>query len=372
MPLHTTSYVVLFCFVLGALTPAWAQAESDDADTRPTTESDDEDVLPPAQSEREARTAEMNSDVLRVGLLDIRPTFEAENLVSMAERQQATLGLLQITQEINVQKSLAIPQESIMKTLGLAEKAAFQKCWVDPACLTLALKPANLDIVVATKLRVVEINPTELTDNEGNPLELGPADSQGGKKQIFADYSLFIRLIDLKNHRILREILLNHTDYAQLIDQTRTKYRAALKEMGLIVDRPEGMAKPDSGPDDVDALYKAPVSTHDPKLGLKIGAYTTLGMAVLTGAAGIAFGVLSDKAKDDAGNAVTIASLEDSDSKRRTYMITSNVMYGLAGAFAVTSIVLFVLGYQNSDQFASTGGVMVTPDGAMFNAQLTF
>ncbi len=307
-----------------------------------------------------------NARNLRIGVMEVRSTFEAENAVSDLTRGRIFEYLQMTSEEINAAQRTVIPHNNVMKYLGPAEKSMYNKCWIDASCLAKALKASDLDLVVVSKLRMTAIGPKPEMQAGMN------TDSPLPRQQ--AEYSLFIRLVDLRRSRVMAESLQTEYDSSKLPNLGQQGYRRMLVNAGLITDRPIGMVVPISTPDDADAIYKAPAPAKTRNLGLKVGAWTTLSLAAVSGALGLTFGVLSNKARDDAKKALTIQDLKDKDDQRETYMITSNVMYGLGGAFLVSSIVLFVLDIQDKgpETFGSGGGISVTPDGFFVQAQTRF
>jgi len=100
------------------------------------------------------------------------------------------------------------------------------------------------------------------------------------------------------------------------------------------------------------------------RTGLKVGAWTTLGLAVAAAGAGVAMGVLSGSEQDEANDLsrVYLVAQEHHD-KATTYALTANILFAAAGAAAITSGVLFYLGYRKTEKMSAS--VMPIPSGAM-------
>lgn len=366
---------VCLCICLVFTPSALAQTQSDD---------DDHPVGATSPGAGQATTGREVSNVLRIGVLGVRPTFEAERRVPQAERERMNKALFATTEEINFAERLVIPTESVLKYLGPREQSEYMKCWLNPSCLQQTLAPANLDLVAVGNLRLAEIDRSKvLTDD--TPLDGTGSffDKPQQEELFFAEYTLFIRIIDIRRGRILRELLVTHTDVSRLPEMGRSAYREALVQLGFITDRPVHALV--TGDDDQDDDFTA-VQTIDDIVrpepvrnrGMKIAAWTTFGLGLAAEALGLTFGVMSSNAQRDAENATSPAGMRSADSDRRTYMITANVMYGTGGALLITSAVLFALGYSNNDVVGSGGdapepqpaltggGLGVLPEGGLF------
>lgn len=358
--------------------------------------SDDDEVVEVVETEVDTDEATPEKRLLRLGVLNVRATYDAERFVSESVRRSISQKILGEMEKVNT-PSVVVPHSSLMKLMGPRERVKYDTCWIDRECLAIALKPANLDVIVASKLRVKEIDTTHFVDDKGRKIELDltgeksgffEADKMDKGETPFAEYTLFIRILDIRGQRIMREVLVSHTDYSRLPELGERELHQALLALGFISDMPSDMGpdyRSDDGGDKPVPVIVQPEISADPtrKLGVKIAAWTTFGTGLLAGGLGLLFGQLSNSAQSDAEWATTPKEFEDSDAKRETYMITANAMYGTGGGLLLTSLILFAVGYYEDDDSGIAGsagdappvpltGVMVTPDGFFVNTQTRF
>jgi len=372
-----TRDVFLFVVVLAMLaisSPAMAQMISDDDDSY-IPESGTETVQD-GQPDQFAADAE----VLKFGVLRVKPTYEAKEHLGQGVLDKVYSYLLKATDEVNVGKKEVLAHEKVMKSVSSRGKILFEKCWIDQDCLSIALKPVNLDMVIASKISLVKIG------NLGKQSSFADEAVVQEKVDISADYTLFIRIIDTKNQKVLKEILVNHTDPRRLPELGLQEYRKALVELSLIVDDPSLFTEKDGnfrdGLDATDIIGNAPAPMKNKEL--KIAAFTTLGLGIVAEGLGLTMGLLSNKAQKDAENAATIGSVRSNNKDSKNYALAANILYGAGGGLLISSVVLFVLGYSD-DGYGSGGGefdidepiqpkgsVTVTPDGFYLQARARF
>lgn len=361
----------LTLFALGFVcraSSAWA-IESDDETpiTRP--------AVTGSATPNEDRTAppQMQSE-LRIGLLEMRPNFEAERAVPETVRAKLAGDLQQTMNEINTRPKVLIPNLSVMKNLGPRERALYDTCWVDPDCLASALTAANLDTVLVGKLRfkaqdaaaVVAPNPTSIFGNTGKERALG-------------EYTLLVRLIDLRQKRILREFVVNHTDYTRLSELAQTELRKQLVALGLLSSGESAPLAASSAESlntplnlDTEVLKTLARPTNSRARILKATGWTTLTLGVIgTGMGGI-FGLLAKKKETDLKNNSNPGSFHNLRKQCKTYTTTANALYGTGGGLLLTSIVLLSVGYTDHGDAGSAGGVFASGDGVFFSAQTRF
>lgn len=353
---------------------AWAIESDDDMPTNRAPANDGRYVSVPT-APVQAPTAPVTRE-LRVGLLEMRPNFEAERAIpesvrlKMAADFQAALG------DINARPKIVIPTASIMKMLGPREKAQYDTCWVDAACLGKALESAGLDIALVGKLRMKEL--------EGSVATAPALDSFGHKVEnhVSGEFSLFMRLVDLKQGRTMREFVVTHTDYTRLGELGVAELHKNLVSAGLLVADPrEAAANLAVAPvaakekDDLDvttlkALAEPP--RQRPKLYKAFG-FTTLALGLVAEGLGGTFGYLSKKKQDDEKKVAVASDFKSLRDDRKKYMILANSMYGTGGAFLISSVVLLTLGYLDQGQpDGAGGGVFITRDGVMVGAHTRF
>ncbi|MBW1810862.1 MAG: hypothetical protein JRJ87_21905 [Deltaproteobacteria bacterium] len=90
-----------------------------------------------------------------------------------------------------------------------------------------------------------------------------------------------------------------------------------------------------------------------------------LGTSLATLGTGIAFGVLGQDIADEQGTQYNSSR----DGTGRDYTLTANVMFGLAGAAAITSVILF---FFVEDDAPETSNVSILPSGAGVQALVRF
>ena len=391
------------------LVPGWGFAmESDDEDALPLPQAPKGSPVPPpvesAPVPTGVQTAQPKADPgipeVRIGIMEVRPTIEAERSTSQSFREKLTGFFLQKAEEINAFPRTVMPNESVMKLLGPKERILYNKCWVDPTCLSMALAPANLDLVLVSKLRFVEVDPSaiikdsmkdQMTKEELTRAQVDVKlnDEKGNKKEI-GEYSLFVRMIDLKKRRIVKEILVTQTDYTRLAEEGMQRLHEALVAVGMITDKPMAMTeKPRPADDSGSLILNSPVPKEIDmdQRGERAGAYTLLAFAAVSGALGIGFGALSNNAYEDANNVAPgdgfAKKIKDKNAEGKKWMIASNTLYGAAGLFAIGSAILFYFGYRElptsnpvpdggTSVPAPTAGVSFSPDHVFFQACAQF
>ncbi len=355
--------------------PGVSFAQSDDDDTVPMS-SDDADTVQTGNDAQRGPTREkaeqLDQKVFRIGVLEMRPTFEVEQKIEASKRELLTRAVTEETKEINAFNNTVIPHEEIVKTMGPRELVLYNRCWLDPGCLQVALKPASLDILIAGKVRMSAVDPSTLTEGGmapsmgTNPIGAAP------KEQMFAEFTLFVRIIDLPNRRVLKEILVTQTSMERLAEVGQQEYHKSLIELGLITEVPVLMTSP-SNSDDMALLYEdLPQPQLERNPGVGIAAWTTLATGVVAEGLGLVFGYLSNKEQSNADKAASIPELKDYNDKSRTYMITSNAMYGTGGALLLTSVILFIVDWQNAKNIGAGGGIGITDDGVLLKADVEF
>ena len=354
-----------------------------------------------------ART--VNRDTMRIGVLDIRSTFDAERHVNKTVRSQLFQALIETTEQINAVNRVVIPNDSLMKLLDPRQKLSFRKCWINRICLAKVLKPNNLDIIVASKLRMKKISEGTIVDSEGKSIHVdlekevdtGVLGGSERKPDVFAEYSLFVVVFDTQRGRKFAEVFVQDTDTRRLRDKVRKEMYDQLKRVGLIREQ-EAAAAGIAVADDEDAIGPeepvaddapapvAPVTTtpsdedgpiqydDTTKTGrdLKIAAWTTFGAGILAEGLGVTFTLLSKQAHDKAmKTAATSKELQNLRDDQDTYGLSANILYGVGGGLLATSLVLFILDWTDvleGGSGGSGGGVAVTPDGVYVNYQLRF
>jgi hypothetical protein len=348
---------VCLLLVLGMTSAATAQMRSDDDDYTAPASDDDDDGRMYGTSPSSSQNA-VDSSMLHIGVLSVRPTFEAKQQVPKAVRDRIDQLIFSTTEEINFAERQIVPFDSIMKQLGPREQKQYMTCWLNPMCLSKTLEPAKIDITIASKLRMVQVQGEPAGDPSTSIFE-----NQQVEKPILAEYSLFIRIIDTKRGRILREVLVTHTDIGRIPEMGQKAYREALMQLGFIVDRPIGAATV-SDADDADTMAIEEAIKPEPvqNKGMKIAAWTTLGLGLTCEVLGLTFGVLSKQKQNDAESATTLTGLRSANDDRNTYMITANTMYAVGGGLLISSVVLFVLGYSSDDVVGSGGGDSGSPE----------
>ena len=97
---------------------------------------------------------------------------------------------------------------------------------------------------------------------------------------------------------------------------------------------------------------------------MDIAPWLALGLTVAAGATGGALGGLAMQDKSTAdGELKGSPDFEDAEDGAASKALIADVMFGVAGAAAVATVVLFLLGMDDDDSPA-TGAVMPTPGGA--------
>ena len=369
---NRSAYVLLFILTAFLVFPSLGNA-SDDEDgaaqskNRPVSDDSDSGL---SQSANDQSSEPIDQTEIRVGVMEVRPNFDAERFVPVSVRNKIYEYLIKTSEEINARSRVVLPHNTVMKYLSKKRKNYYMKCWLNSRCLAKALKPAKLDIVIASKIRMKEIDPSFF----GGSKDFRSGSLKTQEEQLFAQYTLFIKMIDIQKKQTLKKIFVENTDLNRMPDMAQESTRQALAELGLIVEQPKEMVM--VTPDDEPETAPVPKPLPEPvrNLGLKIGAWTTLGASVLAGGAGLTFGYLAKDAHDKADNAGSPGEIKDLNEKVDTYKITANVMYGLGGALLATSLTLFIIDWTDSDDSASGagGGIAVTPDGAFVQFRTEF
>lgn len=371
---RVTRYVSVFALIIGLFaqgTLSYAQQVSDD----------DDSYFPEAGETTDVQQNTVkHEETMRVGILKVKPTFEAKQYIPQQLLDKINRYLVTTTNEINASPKIIVPFGKIMSSLSTRNKILYDKCWIDHDCLSIALKPANLDLIVASKIRLVEIaKPGEIADFTDSAVVKT-------KKDIAAEYTLFIRVIDTKNQKVLKEILVNHTDKNRLPELGVQAYRNSLIELSLIVDDPSMLVSKTKnyGGFDASKIITEENPVYDKNKGLKIAAFTTLGVGIVTEAVALGLGFVSNKMQNDAQNSSSVEQIKSKSDDSKTYALTSNILYGVGGGFIVSSIVLFALGYSEKDYGSGdgefdieeplmpTGGLSITNDGFYIQAQTRF
>ena len=113
----------------------------------------------------------------------------------------------------------------------------------------------------------------------------------------------------------------------------------------------------------------------DPQAPLKISAWATLGLAVVAGATGLGLGVSAKSlGKDAAGLGHTYSEAESLHNKATGRALGANVLFGIAGAAAIASAVLFYFGYGRSgapERRTAAAGIDLVPGGAVIGITAT-
>jgi len=100
-------------------------------------------------------------------------------------------------------------------------------------------------------------------------------------------------------------------------------------------------------------------------------AWIALGAGVAAGATGIALGALSRSAARRAENlALPYHEAQTHHDRAKTMALSANILFGVAGAAAITSGVLFYLGWHARRAEASTAAVVPLRDGALLSLTL--
>jgi len=96
----------------------------------------------------------------------------------------------------------------------------------------------------------------------------------------------------------------------------------------------------------------------------RITGFTLLGVAVAAAGAGIGMGVWGGSMEDDAGDlSKSYAEASDLHDKASTRYLVANILYGVAGAAAVTSAVMLYFGYRSVPE--TTVSLIPLPGGGM-------
>jgi tetratricopeptide (TPR) repeat protein len=108
----------------------------------------------------------------------------------------------------------------------------------------------------------------------------------------------------------------------------------------------------------------AKLKKKESRSGLRISAWATMGAAVAAAGGGTAFALLAKSERDKAED-LSIpyrAALEHND-RAKSRALAANILFGVAGAAAVTSAVLFYFGYRRVNEVKAA--VVPLPSGAM-------
>jgi hypothetical protein len=175
-------------------------------------------------------------------------------------------------------------------------------------------------------------------------------------------YLISLKLLDVVHAKVLKRT----TD---MVERNDTNLIAGIKRVVALVCRPPGDQTPVVEPREpiepvIGISEEAPSSTNWP-------AWITLGSAVLVAGVGGAMGGLAQKDQGDMSDLVR-GSTEWRDLKdsAETKALVADVMFGLAGAAAITSLILFLV--IDDEEEAVSAGVSVTPSGAAVSFGMHF
>ena len=153
----------------------------------------------------------------------------------------------------------------------------------------------------------------------------------------------------------------------KLPGQTSPKIKGVFKEVKAAI-KPKVAPKPKPKPKPKPRPIKIPTEPKNDRAALRWSAWGTLGVAVAAAGTGVAMAVLAKDAEEQAKDTrLTFPEAEKLHEKGQNRALLANIMFGVAGAAAVTSGVLFYFGYRKRPESAPrvTAAVVPLPTGLM-------
>jgi len=324
--------------------PDDAYVAPDDAETIP----DDEGVAPvpaPAQKAADKSATEPGiEETLKIALFNVRQTVEAEKRTSRDMVPLINKQLKEALSAINVKPTQIVEHESLMSGLNRRQLYMYERCWIDQSCLSGLIDGGNYDLMVVGKLsaKLVELDAS-----------LGAS---------FVELSLLVRLVEMKNMRILKEFLIVESDETRLLEKSYQRLYSELKRLGYIIDKNKPVEDSNTGRTD-DIVFITPPVVEERTNAMQIAKWTTFGTGLFCAGLGGVFTGLAAKASEDQKNASSLYGLESNRYKRDNYILASYILYGVGGGLFISSVVLFVLDSQNAGSGGSDiwDGASVTP-----------
>jgi tetratricopeptide (TPR) repeat protein len=148
----------------------------------------------------------------------------------------------------------------------------------------------------------------------------------------------------LKLDPAIRPPELTSPKIGQIFEEVRLEVQAERKD-----EKPgPPVAAPPKEPAEQPTVPEASVAKERP---VNWPAWITLGAAVAAGGVGIAMGALSSSAEDQANDiSLTYYAAKEHHDKAQGRALAANILFGVAGAAAVASGVLFYLGWRKTER----------------------
>lgn len=142
-----------------------------------------------------------------------------------------------------------------------------------------------------------------------------------------------------------------------LFEEVRAKVKAEAKP--AVTPKPEDKPKPAGTPKPRPVQKK-----KDPRAVYRYSAFALAGLALAAGGTGLGMGLWARSLEDEAADlSLPYAEADKKHNQASTRALLANVMFGVAGAAAVTSAVLFYFGYRSLERPAASAALVPLPGG---------